>query len=205
MLLALAALSRDVTLLPLRSPTGKAQYGGMTSTLDSGPYVLVAVDDRGAGFTGRRLGLRLRVVARLRAGTLDRCLAGGTPPEATLQLAARARVIVSQSARHKLARDWAHLLALAEQPPGPIRGALVIRRAPVLAAAADIRELIAALRQSLPVPARAVAMASVLLTDARGPIYDGRGEPSLTARLAPILDRLQPWATLDHGDGLERW
>ena len=65
----------------------------------------------------------------------------------------------------------------------------------IAAAEPGIRELIACLRAPLPVPAQGVAAASLLLTDATGPLYHRRSQAALDDLLGDAiaqLDRARP-------------
>jgi hypothetical protein len=99
-------------------------------------------------------------------------LAAGSPPESSRLLAARARDIVAPNRRRAVAGCWERLLRVAH-------GAQRVRRSPAVPVCADrvaeaepaIRRLVNQLQAPLPVPARGVAMARVLLTDATSPVY----------------------------------
>jgi hypothetical protein len=144
------------------------------------------------------------IVARVFGASLDATLATGRPPESSRLLAARARHIVALRRRRSLAAHWEHLLRVARQragDPGAVRrsravpAAVPIRAAEIAAAAPAIAELVTRLTAPLPVPARGVAMASVLLTDANGPVYSRRGPVTLTVALdaaVAALDSAQP-------------
>jgi hypothetical protein len=62
----------------------------------------------------------------------------------------------------------------------------------IVAAEPAIRELISRLSAPLPVPARGVAMATVLLTDATGPVYRRRGPVTLAHALDAAIGQLDP-------------
>jgi hypothetical protein len=67
-----------------------------------------------------------------------------------------------------------------------------LRRSDVLAAAADIREMVGALRVAGPVPARGVAIAMRLLTDGTGPLYNSRSRTDLRATVCAAIRHLDP-------------
>ncbi len=130
-----------------------------------------------------------RVLARMFGASLDRQLAAGQAAESDRLLAARAQHIVSLPRRQALARDWEHLLQVAHRAPTP---AVPLCRDRIAAAEPGIRELIACLRVPLPVPAQGVAAATVLLTDATGPLYH-RGSPTaLEEPLREAITQLDP-------------
>jgi hypothetical protein len=130
-----------------------------------------------------------RVLARMFGASLDRQLASGQAAESDRLLAARARYIVSLPRRHALARDWEHLLAVAHRAPVP---AVPLRRERIAAAEPRIRGLVACLRVPLPVPAQGVAAATVLLTDATGPLYHRSSHAALDDLLREAIAQLDP-------------
>ena len=131
-----------------------------------------------------------RLRARVFGASLDRQLAAGVPPESSRLLAARARDIVTLPRRQALARDWEHLLRVArDATPGQARR---VRTAPVARDVQAIRELTERLGAPLPVGARGVAMATVLLTDATGPVYNQHSHESLTSALEAAIEQLDP-------------
>lgn len=127
--------------------------------------------------------------ARLFGAALDQRLADGQAPESSGLLAARARHIVSLPRRQVMARDWEHLLWLARRNQGPARGT---RAGQITAAGPAIRELARCLRAPLPVSARGVAAANVLLTDGTGPVYSRYARVPLTAALESAITHLDP-------------
>ena len=132
-----------------------------------------------------------RVRARIASTTLDGQLAAGVPPESSRLLATRARAIVELSRRQALARDWEHLLRVARGngKPGQVRR---VRAARIAAAGQVIGELTERLGTPLPVGARGVAMATVLLTDATGPVYNSRSREPLASALQGAIEQLDP-------------
>ena len=62
----------------------------------------------------------------------------------------------------------------------------------IAAAEPSIRELVACLRVPLPVPAQGVAAATVLLTDATGPLYHRRSHAALDDLLREAIAQLDP-------------
>ncbi len=141
----------------------------------------------------RRLGDRLR--AGLLAASLDQSLAQGQPPESARLLAARAQVIVAPRRRRSLAASWEHLLRVAGRGPTAPRaaaGAVPVCADRITAAEPAVRRLISALTAAAPVPARGVAMARVLLTDATSPVYRRRSRVSLAAALDAAAAQLDP-------------
>ncbi len=147
------------------------------------------VDEDRDGLVLRRVWPWHRMVARSRAGRLDRELAAGTSPEASAILAARAAQLTSTGFRRDLAASLRRMLVAAGQPAWPVptrqvpvqwprspygaacpvrvplRASRVSRTAPLLA------ELAGRLLEPGPVPVRGVAMVNLLLTDGTGPLY----------------------------------
>jgi len=130
-----------------------------------------------------------RVLARVFGASLDRLLATGHAADSDRLLAVRARYIVSLPRRRALARDWEHLLAVARRAPAP---AVPLCRDRIAAAEPRIRQLVACLRVPLPVPAQGVAAATVLLTDATGPLYHRRTPADLDDLLHEAITQLDP-------------
>jgi hypothetical protein len=130
--------------------------------------------------------------ARLFGASLDYQLAAGRAPESSRTLAARARHIVELRRREAAARNWDHLLAVAQRgdvKPGPARR---VRASEIVAARPAIAELVRRLRAPLPVTARGVAMAEILLTDGAGPVYSSRSHVGLTTALESAITQLDP-------------
>lgn len=104
-----------------------------------------------------------------------------------------------------MAGNWEHLLQVAHRAartwPAP-RSMASARAVPIcadriVAAEPAIRELMTRLSVPLPVPARGVAMAGVLLTDATGPVYNRRSPRSLTAAVEAAIIELDPSLPLE--------
>lgn len=129
---------------------------------------------------------------RLLGASLDRQLAAGREPESSSLLAARARHLVALPNRQRLARDWENLLPAARRPRGMHHPAIPVRRDRIIAAEPAVLELARRMTVPLPVPARGVAMAAVLLTDALGPVYNPRSQGSLAAALEAAIAQLDP-------------
>lgn len=130
------------------------------------------------------------LLARVRGWSLDRQLATGSVPESSRLLTARARYIVELESRRSLADNWERILTPETRPSS--RAAVRVRSDAVAAAEPEIRRLIEYLREPLPVPARGVAMASQLLTDFSGPLFQGSGETPLPDALALACSFLDP-------------
>jgi hypothetical protein len=132
------------------------------------------------------------VLARVFGSSLDHYLAAGRSPESTRLLAARAQDLVSLASRRALARDWEHLLDVARRAPVPRTPRVPICRDRLVAAESDVREIVRRLRAPLPVAAQGVAAASVLLTDATGPLWNQRNHTPLRDALHAAIAQLDP-------------
>jgi len=139
------------------------------------------------------------VLARVFGASLDASLAAGCPPESSRLLTTRARDIVSLRRRRSMAGNWEHVLRVARRAqrarragsPAPV-GAMPVCADRVVAAEPAIRDLMNRLAAPLPVPARGVAMARILLTDAGSPVYNRRSGVALTDAVAAAAAQLDP-------------
>jgi hypothetical protein len=144
----------------------------------------------GETVTGRRAGLRDRLMARLRAGALDRELARGVAPESCGALTLRARTLIGPSARATLARQLRRVVSDARG--GHVwLSRVAVRRPEVLDAAEELDLLAARLAAPGPVDVRGVAQVQLLLTDGTGPLYFRGATDELRARVADALSRLE--------------
>lgn len=130
-----------------------------------------------------------RCQARLGAYRLDENLARGASPEATAALALRARRLAQPEFRRALAHSAERILAVAQRP-GPCHPAIPVCRDRVRAAAGELSRVIEALTAPGLVPVRGVAQVSVLLADARGPLYYRYSPGDLRARLREVAGTL---------------
>lgn len=132
-----------------------------------------------------------RLLARLRAARLDRELAAGASPDASLVLALHAQQLVRMRARLGIAASLRRVLASAAQGPGAARLPVPVCGDRVRDCAAELGDLISGLLTAGPVPAAGVAQARLLLSDGGGPLYD-RGAPGdLRARVHSAAGALQ--------------
>jgi hypothetical protein len=139
---------------------------------------------------GRRAGLRDRLMARLRAGALDRELARGVAPESCGALTLRARTLIGPSARATLARQLRRVVSDARG--GHVwLSRVAVRRPEVLDAADDLDLLATRLAAPGPVDVRGVAQVQLLLTDGTGPLYFRGATDELRARVDDALRRLE--------------
>jgi hypothetical protein len=126
--------------------------------------------DRGAsGALGS--GSVARLLARARAGSLDRALIAGADPTGSRQLAARVARLTAPRTRALIAEGLDRLVQAARGPQR--RWWAVGQRHPLLANAEDLHELAALLRGGTPLHARGIAILSEALSDGTGPAYHG--------------------------------
>jgi hypothetical protein len=126
-------------------------------------------------------GLRSRLTARLRAGSLDRELMAGGDPSSSPQLAARAAQLTAPGTRAKLAEGLEHLSESAQGPQQ--RWSAVGRREALLGNLEEIGELAALLRSDTALYAGGIAILNEFLSDGTGCAYHGE--------FGEIADRLQ--------------
>jgi hypothetical protein len=140
-------------------------------------YVLLD-GDRG-GLTLKRLRPWHQILACGRAARLDRELAQGARPEASVSLATRAARLTSTPFRHDLAASLRRILVAATEPSRPAAPTLGVSRSVrvplgstrVGPSAGLLAELASLLLEPGPVPVRGVAMVTELLADGTGPLY----------------------------------
>jgi hypothetical protein len=138
----------------------------------------------------------VRVLARIKATSLDRRLAAGETAATDRLLAARARQIVARHSRWRLADDWEHLLTAAREPIVPRSPRLPVQSTTIQAAEHHVRELVALIRQPVQANPRGIARASLLLTDGAGPLYN----PRRSADLIPALRAAAGTLTMSGAD-----
>ena len=138
-------------------------------------------------------------LARFYGASLDAALAAGRPPESSRLLAARARDIVALRRRRSIAGCWEHVLRVARRAQRamhagshPPAGAVPVCADQVLAAEPAIRDLMNRLAAPLPVPARGVAMARVLLADGTSPVYNRHAGVALADAVTAAAAQLDP-------------
>jgi hypothetical protein len=149
--------------------------------------VLLEEDGCPVAHTVRPLDLLL---VRWRAFRLDRDLAGGASPDATVPLALRAQMLVRGPVRRDLARSASRVLATATQAPAAGRFPVPVCRDRVRGCSAEFGELIGRLLAPGPVAVRGVAKATVLLADGSGPLYRRASADDLRARVRDAADAL---------------
>lgn len=156
--------------------------------------LLIALADDPLRFEARRRRPWDGLLARARSLTLDAHLAAGAGADTDKLRQVRARQLASPRSRRKLAARWDELLERCTSSTANAARVTVVPVRPrqIVAVAPQIRELTGRLRGPLPVGVRGVAMASLLLTDGRGPVYSRSGTRTLDRLLREALDHLDP-------------
>jgi hypothetical protein len=131
-----------------------------------------------------------RLLTRLRGFRLDQDLADGASPDASVELALRAQLLVRPRHRQELARSMSRLLSEAQRSSYGGRPAVPVCRDRIRECEDEFAELIGRLQARGPVPARGVAKAGLLLADAGGPLYRRSSRDDLRARLREAADAL---------------
>lgn len=148
---------------------------------------MLLLEDGHGGVIGVRPTLRDRAAAGLRADRIDRQLARGVSPDASVELALRAQTLTRTSNRRGLARGLQRVIEQADATtPTPQRG-VPVRRSRVSAVVSDLRDLSRTLLAAGPVSVQGVAQIQVLLTTGWGPLYDRRNTEGLSRVLRRAL------------------
>lgn len=155
--------------------------------------VVLLVRERGDAsyITPRRIRVRDRLCARLRANRLDAALARGATPESSPALALRAEALIGPLAR-QLGDNLRRIVLSAQRPlSGPIV-VVPISRALVRETEAELSALAQRLLDGGPVDARGVATVRMLLCDGGGPLYGhSRDAAQLRSALGAALAALE--------------
>ena len=130
----------------------------------------------------RSVRVRDRLVARLRAHTLDARLAAGVPPERSAALSLRAARLIQPAVGIALGRRIDIVIDQAEGHV-PARARVAARRRAVFEAGAELAALSRRLAAPEPRAARGVAQVRLLLTDGTGPLYSPRAGEELRAAI----------------------
>ena len=139
------------------------------------------------------------IVARWRSLTLDAELANGAAAEDQRLRLVRARQLTSPRYCEKLAARWESLLSRSLSPKAQRRpggAAIPVQHRHVAAAQAEIRRLIETLREGGAVPARGAAVASLLLTDGTGPVFNPAQAYRLKRAVLFAANQLDPQTLL---------
>jgi hypothetical protein len=131
-----------------------------------------------------------RLLVHWHAFRLDSDLAAGVSPEASVELAVRAHMLVRTRYRYELARSADRVLAIAMRSAYSGRPRVPVCRDRVRDCSEEFGELIRRLRAPGPVSARGVAKVGVLLADAGGPLYHRANADDLCAWVRDAADAL---------------
>jgi hypothetical protein len=141
-----------------------------------------------------RVPMWVLVGATLRGASLDDKLAEGLAPDASPLLAARAQSLVALKRRRALADNWLSLLVDAREPVMYPNARVPLVRDRIIGAKSQIEALAQALQAPMPT-SRGVAMASSLLSDGSGPIYNRACSVDFASTLYEIIAHLDPITT----------
>jgi hypothetical protein len=125
------------------------------------------------------------LLAILFGHVLDRQLASGRSPAASRVVAARAEYLLSE-VRWELVQSWQRVLDQAGQAPRARNPHAPLCRDRIIDARGDVRIMLDALSSGLPVSARGIAMAGLLLSDGTGPLYNRSCPVDLPAALREV-------------------
>jgi hypothetical protein len=139
----------------------------------------------------RRAPLWVRCGARVFGTSLDSRLADGQGPDVNPFLTARALRLSSWQLRRSIAESWLDVLIQARQPGTRFDPRVRPVRRSVIDAEFQIRALADALVAPL-TTARGVAMASSLLSDGAGPLYNPSSVADLRTMLFDVLREINP-------------
>ena len=157
---------------------------------------LVVRESHGSGpLAAHRRRFTDRVLAQVFGPSLDHQLAAGRPPSQVSYWPPGP----SPSSASAGAGRWPGIGTPAGHGPAPRcagPGPDLLCWDRIFAAEPDIHEMVARLRAPLPVAARGVAAAELLLTDAAGPLYNRRNQVALPALLRLATAQLDPAASL---------
>ena len=154
--------------------------------------MLVLLDERHSGLTVHHAGWWDRISVRTRAPQLDRALAAGASPDATVHLALRAQALVGSSVRRDLARSLARLMDRSTRRVVRGSASIPLCRDRVSDASVDLQLLIDQLAGPGPVSARGVARVRALLGDGAGPLYNKANTEDLRAQVRLTIEALDP-------------
>jgi hypothetical protein len=138
----------------------------------------------------RRVRIADRLLARYRARALDRALAGGESPDASVALGLRARFLISRRCRDQLGQTLQRIVRERGRSPSIARARLNAEG--IDAAAAALAELAGRLLASGPVEARGIAQVRLLLSDGTGPMFRRRCGDDLRPRVNAAIASLDP-------------
>lgn len=165
-----------------------------------GPSGVVLLTDRDADDTRvviRRVGMRDRLIARMRAVSLDGELAAGADPDSRALLTLRAHRLLRPGVRKRLSRGLQRLIDLAHRPPRAATH-IALPSQQILAVAPVIEQLAERLGGNGPLDVRGVALTQLLLTDPASPLFQRPSADAIGAALDEALQALTPRDAHDH-------
>ncbi|MGO8824763.1 MAG: hypothetical protein ACLQU9_05935 [Acidimicrobiales bacterium] len=154
---------------------------------------MIVLLQQGASLGLRRVRVRDRLRARLRASALDHQLAAGASPESSVALALHATHLCESSHCRLLAHSLTRLAA-ASDAPARSRLTAPVCRATVRRARAEIDAVVDRLEATVPVDVRGVARIRILLADGTGPLYRDSSADHLSTELRTALAEMEPLA-----------
>jgi hypothetical protein len=161
------------------------------------PTTLIVVDAHNpTRFVLRPNRIGVRMLANLRAASLDRQLAAGRAPESSRVLAARAQKLVSPKMRRKLVEDWERVVDLSRRTPPTHCPHVPVCRRGVAAAQPELNEMLSFLLAPRPTAVRGVAMVRVLLINGAGPLFNRHCPTELRVAVRQATASLDPSVAL---------
>ncbi|HEX4017812.1 MAG TPA: hypothetical protein VHX15_13850 [Frankiaceae bacterium] len=137
-----------------------------------------------------------RLVAKWRSLTLDSQLAEGFQADTDRLRLVRAEVLSLPRTRLELAREWEMVMDRSVRPHRGGRVRIPLQYRQIRLAETAIRRLVAGLRSGRAINVQGVAMASLLLTDGTGPLYNPARAGELRGFVNSAVDHLDPMTLL---------
>jgi hypothetical protein len=137
-----------------------------------------------------------RLLSQCRSLALDAQLADGESPDDDRLRMVRAELLTSPRGRAEIASRWETVLDRCVLPSEGGRLRIPLQYQQIRVAEPGIRRLLAALTSGQAVSAQGVAMASLLLTDGTGPLYNPARSEDLRACVSAAVDHLDPMLLL---------
>jgi hypothetical protein len=134
----------------------------------------------------------MSLMARLTSKRLDQELADGADPNTDPLRHERARELVEDRTRHRIAANLRRALAEAEAPRSPFSVKAPIARRALRDSREDVEDVVDRLNGPAPVSPQGVARARMLLTDGTGPLYgEETTAPQLRWSLAATSEAIE--------------
>jgi hypothetical protein len=153
----------------------------------------VVVVEKDAAVRVRRVRLRDRLRARVRATALDQQLATGASPDSSVVLAVHAGHLCAPHQRRTLARSLTRLAAAADTATRPRLTTPVCRPA-IHRSGPEITAVVERLVATEPVSVQGVARVRRLLADGGGPLYRSATPGRLRRELLDVLRAMDCFA-----------